>query len=169
MDAPTRRGHILQLLNGSNTPLSATALGETLGVSRQIVVGDVALLRAENHPILSTNRGYLLATAPTRPRRVFHVRHHKSQTAQELQLMVHHGGTVLNTVIEHPTYGAITVDLMLSNSAEVEAFMERFKDARALMDLTDGRHFHTVEAESEEQLDAIEKGLAHLGFLMADN
>ena len=46
MNAAQRRERILTRLNSAGAPLSASTLAAELGVSRQIVVGDVALLRA---------------------------------------------------------------------------------------------------------------------------
>ena len=46
MTAARRRDEILQALAGASGPVSAAALAARLGVSRQVVVGDVALLRA---------------------------------------------------------------------------------------------------------------------------
>ena len=46
MNAAQRRECILTRLSGAQNPVSASALAAELGVSRQIVVGDVALLRA---------------------------------------------------------------------------------------------------------------------------
>ena len=44
VDSP-RRKEIIRTLQTNKTPLSGTALGEKLGVSRQIIVQDIALLR----------------------------------------------------------------------------------------------------------------------------
>ena len=46
MNAAERRIKITHLLAQSDGPVSATALAAQCGVSRQIIVGDVALLRA---------------------------------------------------------------------------------------------------------------------------
>ena len=46
MNAAERRGRILEYLRSSDGPLAAAALAQKLSVSRQIIVGDVALLRA---------------------------------------------------------------------------------------------------------------------------
>ena len=60
MTAARRRDEILQALAGASGPVSAAALAARLGVSRQVVVGDVALLRAAGSPIVATPRGYVL-------------------------------------------------------------------------------------------------------------
>ena len=92
MDAADRRTAILERMEGATTPLPAARLGEELGVSRQIIVGDVALLRASGHSIHATNRGYLLARPTTRPRRSLLVQHTRGQIPAELSAILDAGG-----------------------------------------------------------------------------
>ncbi|WP_128773482.1 transcription repressor NadR [Actinomyces oricola] len=165
MDAAARRAAILRRLESADRPLSASLLGEEMGVSRQVVVGDVALLRTSGSPVLATNRGYLLARPSNRPRRSFYVQHTREDIAAELAVIINEGGAVLDTSIEHRLYGQITVDLHLHSRAEVEAFLRRLENSSALSELTNGWHTHTVEANSEAALDAIAAGLDRLGFL----
>ncbi|WP_103062515.1 transcription repressor NadR [Actinomyces qiguomingii] len=165
MDASERRQTILARLEEATAPLAAALLGEQLGVSRQIVVGDVALLRAAGHAIRATNRGYVLARPSSRPRRVFHVQHGREQVATEIAAIIDAGGTALDTIIEHRLYGQITVDLLIHNHTELELFMERMTESSTLSDLTNGWHAHTVEADTEAQLDDIEARLDALGIL----
>ena len=80
MTGEERRRKIAEML-GEN-PLSATKLAEKFGVSRQVIVQDVALLRAEGREIVATNRGYILPRA--RARRVFKARHSDARTREEL-------------------------------------------------------------------------------------
>ena len=60
MDAAGRRQKIRETLERADHPISATTLAEQLGVSRQIIVGDVDLLRAAGEDISASPRGYLL-------------------------------------------------------------------------------------------------------------
>ena len=62
MDKEQRKNIILAMLKESNKPLAGKYLAEKLGVTRQIIVQDIALLRAENHNIMSTARGYVFMT-----------------------------------------------------------------------------------------------------------
>ena len=165
MDANQRREAIIARLRATSTPVSASVLGKELHVSRQIVVGDVALLRAASTPILATNRGYLLAEPSSRPRRTLLVQHDKSGIATELHAIVGARGTVIDAVVDHRVYGPITVDLMISTPEQVDELARRFADSSALLELANGWHYHTVEAETEEVLDAIEARLEELGFL----
>lgn len=169
MDGKTRREQILSMLAESEGPLSGSALARRLGVSRQIIVTDIALLRAENRNIMSTARGYLLY-APSVPgcTRCFMVSHTDEQLEDELNTIVDLGGRVLDVIIPHPIYGSIRADLILSCRQDVAAFMERLRDCRTkpLCTLTDGVHYHTVEAESEAVLDSIEKALFSKKYLL---
>lgn len=168
MQAARRREAILTRLSQAGTPVPAATLGEEMGVSRQIVVGDVALLRAAGHPVRATNRGYVLARPSHAPRRSVTVRHTSGEAAAELRAVLAAGGTVLDTSIEHGLYGQITVDLLIRSPEDLEDFLtrlDRTPGATALCTLTDGWHTHTIEAESEEVLDAVEQALDRLGFL----
>lgn len=165
----TERGKlIMEILSQSRAPVNGAALSEKLGVSRQIIVADIASLRYDGQPIISTNRGYIL-DSPSLHRGVFRraisVCHDDSQMEDELNTIVDFGGTVLNVVISHDVYGQITADLMIKNRLDVADFMERIRNSKSgpLKNLTDGRHVHVVEANSEALLDIIEEKLRELG------
>ena len=165
MDAPTRRHRIVERLSGTTTPVSATTLGEELGVSRQVIVGDVALLRAEGHPIRATNRGYVLARPATRPHRSIFVQHTREDIAIELSAIIKVGGSVLDVSVEHRLYGQITVDLLIRSPEDLAHFLARLPRSTALSELTNGWHTHTIEADDEAALDAVEARMGELGFL----
>lgn len=173
-EGETRRLNIMRMLGESSRPLSGSELARTFGVSRQVIVQDIALLRAVNKNILSTNKGYLLYAPDTetdRVKRSFAVCHSDEQTEDELNVIIDCGGTVLDVVVEHEVYGQITVDLLLRNRADVSEFMERLRQAapvRPLKELTNGRHIHTVEADSEKVLDRVEEALRRRGYLLED-
>ena len=60
MRAEERRQAIRELLQRAKQPVSATALAAQFSVSRQIIVGDIALLRAAGADISATPRGYVI-------------------------------------------------------------------------------------------------------------
>lgn len=169
MDAADRRNAILRRLEGTTTPLPAARLGEDLGVSRQIIVGDVALLRASGHSIHATNRGYLLARPATRPRRSLTVQHTREQIPAELSAILDAGGTIIDISIEHRLYGQITADLLIRNRRDLKAFLARLTTSSSLAELTNGWHTHTIEADSEKRLDAIARRLDALGLLRPED
>ncbi len=171
MDAETRRKQIIELLKENDRPLSGTELAKRLSVSRQVIVQDIALLRAVNKNILSTNKGYILYGSHAearRYRRTVHVKHTNEQIRDELYTIVDYGGKVLDVVVEHEIYGQITVDLILNNRQDVDEFVKRLSEnrTRPLNELTYGVHYHTIEAEKEEYLDRIEDQLFAKGYLI---
>lgn len=170
MEGQERRTRLVELLDSRTAPVSGTELAKRFGVSRQVIVQDIALLRATNKNILSTNKGYVLYKPDKeelKAKRSFRVYHNAEQMKDELTTIVDYGGKVLDVVVEHDIYGQITVDLILKNRADVEEFMERIKNSKSqpLSIVTGGLHWHTVEAESEEILDKIQQKLSEKGYL----
>ena len=171
MTGQERRNKILQMLKSQDTPLSGTALAKAFGVSRQVIVQDIALIRAENHGILSTNKGYLFRAAEIeiqQPKRVFFVKHTTEQVLDEFLTVTELGGTVLDVAVEHDLYGQIRVDLLIETPKDARDFMDRLTRCRdnPLKVLTDDCHCHTVAAPSEKLLDLIEKELGEKGYLL---
>lgn len=167
MNAAQRRSHILQILQASPQPVSATALAGRLGVSRQIIVGDVALLRAAGADITATPRGYVILSPSGLVRRVA-VRHRPDQMERELTLMVDQGCTVLDVMVEHPVYGQLTGRLDLSSRHDVAEFTRRVSDSRSqpLAALTDGIHLHTLSCPDEAAWQRVRQALEQAGFLL---
>ena len=166
-----RRNEILKLLKEQPTPLSGTALAKAFGVSRQVIVQDIALMRAENHSILSTNKGYLYRSPEVenpQPKRVFYVKHTTDQVLDEFLTMTELGGRVLDVAVEHEIYGYIQVDLLIETSQDARDFAEKLSNCRdnPLKVLTDDSHYHTVAAPSERLLDMIQRELEEKGFLL---
>lgn len=161
MDGKLRRSKIIEVLKKETEPVSGSALAKITGVSRQIIVQDITLLRTE-YPIFATAKGYLLYPAvKEKPRRTFCVKHELEQTKAELCSIIDHGGKVLNVIVEHDVYGQICADLMLSCRKEVEEFCSLLENSRSgpLNIIGGGVHYHTVEAATEAVLDEIGKAL----------
>lgn len=161
MDGKLRRSRIIEILIEATEPVSGSVLAKMTGVSRQVIVQDITLLRTE-YPIFATAKGYLLyPTAREKPRRTFCVRHKLEQTKEELCTIVDHGGKVLDVIVEHDVYGQIRADLMLSCRKEVEEFCALLEKSKSgpLNIIGGGVHYHTVEAETEAILDRIGKSL----------
>lgn len=167
MKGEERRQRILEELDGK-TPVAAATLAEKFGVSRQVVVQDVALLRSAGREIVSTPKGYLYA-APCAPcRRTFKVRHEDGRTEEELNLIVDCGGTVENVFVHHRVYGRIEARLDVGSRVQVAEYMRSITGGKSslLKNVTDGYHYHTVAADSEATLDKIERELRGRGFLI---
>lgn len=168
MDGEQRREEILKILQQSIKPISGTFLSRELKVSRQVIVQDVALLRAVGYDILATARGYILnKDTSMMHQRVILVQHIKEETEDELQTIIDNGGRVRNVIITHPIYGDLVADLMLKTRRDIRQFVQQLEDVYVtpLSTLTDGTHMHTIEATSEEELDMIEEELNKKGYL----
>ena len=172
MHAEERRETILKLLRQSAQPVSASTLAGQLSVSRQIIVGDIALLRAGGADILATPRGYCLqnAAAAGLTRRVA-VRHDEAGMEAELNTMVDNGCTVVDVIVEHPVYGQLTAPLALSSRYDVEQFIHRMKTSHAqpISALTGGVHLHTLSCPSEAVFAHLKETLADMGMLYDAN
>ncbi len=169
MEGKNRREKLIELLTTSKEPLSGSELAKILGVSRQVIVQDIALIRANNKNILSTNKGYLLyVQEPQKYNRCYLVKHTTEQIEEELCAIVDNGGKVLDVIVMHDIYGQIETDLIINNRQDVYDFVKKIQERKTtpLKELTDGIHLHTVEADSEEILDRIEKVLLDKNFLL---
>lgn len=161
LDGKARRNKILEYLQKNRDPVSGSALAKLTGVSRQVIVQDITLLRTA-YPIIATAKGYLLYQDTEKKHcRTFCVRHGADEITEELYTIVDHGGKVLDVMVEHDVYGEIRADLMLSCRKEVDEFCDLLKKSKSgpLNIIGCGVHYHTVEAASEEILDRIEKEL----------
>ena len=172
VDGDIRREKLLDILKNSSGPVSGSSLSKALGVSRQAIVQDIALLRAGDSEIFATPKGYILYTQgqAKKYRRSFIVNHTKEQIVDELSLIVDNGGRVLNVIVAHDVYGQIQADLILENRQDVMAFYERMGSSKAgpLLQISNGVHIHTVEAASERILDNIERDLRERGYLVTE-
>ena len=169
MKADNRRKEIVSILSGSQKPVAGGTLAERLHASRQIIVQDIALLRAAGYDILSTHTGYLMKSMPL-SERTFKVYHTGEQTADELRTIVELGGTVANVYVWHKVYGRLEAPLNIYSLQGVEHFMESIKSGKSteLMHITAGHHFHTVRADSEATLRRIEQALSEKGYITPD-
>lgn len=167
MNNTQRRQAILTALQQENIPVSATVLAGRFGVSRQVVVGDVALLRAEGAPILSTPRGYMLERSEGILRAVACC-HSAADMEEELNLMVDHGCTVVDVAVEHPVYGILSGQLALQSRHDVGEFIRKVAgmDAKPLSALTEGVHLHTLRCPDEAAWDRVCAALKKAGFLL---
>ena len=168
MDASTRRHAILQALTEADTPVSASHLAAQFNVSRQIIVGDVALLRAAGEAISATPRGYVLDRAEQGVVCTVACRHPIEGTEQELQIMVDNGCTVLDVIVEHAVYGQLTGQLQIRSRYDVAQFMERLiqDGAKPLSSLTDGIHLHTLLCPDMSAFARTRDALREAGFLL---
>ena len=167
-----RKQELLALLKQSKEAINGQSLAEQFGVTRQIIVQDIALLRADGAQIISTNRGYIYKNSDDNSyaHRLFKVNHTVNEMEEELLAIVDNGGRIKNIMIDHPVYCEIQTVLKLTCRRDVRHFLKQAtsSDFRPLSELTNGVHFHLVEADSQQDLDYIEEALHHLGFLVKE-
>lgn len=169
LDTAERRKRILELLEEREEPISAGAIAARFSVSRQIIVGDIAILRAADHTVTATPRGYMLEKAPS-GRRVYTVacRHTEENLADELYAVVDNGGGLLDVIVEHPLYGQISGSLQIFSRYDADMFMKKLRENRAnpLSALTGGIHLHTLSCPSPEVFARVRKALSEKGILL---
>ncbi len=166
MSGEERRQEIIKFITGSRKPVSGTKLADQFQVSRQVIVQDIALLRAEGKEILSTNRGYICHGTASFVR-IFYVHHDDSRILEELNLIVDNGGKVLDVFVQHEVYGELRAELAVDSRKKAAEFLHEIESGKSspLNTITSGYHYHTVVAESEEILNAIGEELKIKGFL----
>lgn len=167
MTATQRREKIYAQLLTAAAPVSATALARQFGVSRQIIVGDIALLRAGGCNITATPRGYVIVASGGITVQLA-VCHSGEATRDELYAMVDCGCTVQDVIVEHPVYGQLTAPLQLSSRYDVDQFIRSMasSDARPLSTLTEGIHLHTLSCPSDDALAHLKENLRQMGVLL---
>ena len=157
MQREKRKDNIIQKLQSTDSPVSASSLAKEFGVSRQIIVGDIAILRAEGHDISSTPRGYRIAC-----------KHDSSKILEELNAIVDCGGILLDVSVEHPIYGELVGNLHIANRLDAKEFADKIIESNAppLSLLTDGIHLHAITCRDENALERIKDKLRSIGILL---
>lgn len=171
MSGEKRREKLLDILKTADTPVSGTKLAKQLNVSRQVVVQDIALLRAIDKNILATNKGYIIYEfLGTGYKETVAVKHNDEQIQDELYSIVDLGGRVLDVVVEHEIYGQIAVDLVIKTRKDVDDFVRSCNEnhTKPLKELTDGVHYHTIETDNEGEMKSILEILKIKEYLLFD-
>lgn len=171
MDTNLRRNEILHMLGESEAYISASQLAQHFGVTRQIIVSDVALLRANGHRIQATRKGYCLEKAePAENLKSIVCRHRGDQVLDEFYTIVDNGGSIASVVVEHPIYGQLSADLNIRSRYDAQEFVQRQQETNAsqLCDLTGGLHIHMLRVPNEETYIRIVNGLKQLDILVEE-
>ncbi len=165
MDGQARRKKLIEIIRKSEKPVSGTALAEQLEVSRQVVVTDIALIRANGIQIMSTNRGYVI-NSEDKCKRIIKSRHTDDQILDELFTIVDNGGCAENIIINHRYYNRLEAPLGVNSRRAAKEFMEAIESgkSKSLSSATSGYHYHIISADSEETLDIIEEELKEKGY-----
>ncbi|NLV88724.1 MAG: transcription repressor NadR [Tissierellia bacterium] len=174
MDGNERRDKILNILENAQEPVKGTELAERLNVSRQVIVQDIALLRAKGKNILATPRGYILPKGFEKEKltkTIVCVHYNNEELEEELRIIVDLGGKIIDVIVEHPLYGEIRSQLQIGSRYDLDLFMKEFKKTKAepLSSLTGGIHLHTIEVEDEEAFDRIRNKLLEKKYLIEED
>ncbi|MCC3868736.1 transcription repressor NadR [Terrisporobacter mayombei] len=169
MNSNERREKLLHILKTSNRPVKGVDLAKELNVTRQIVVKDIALLRASGIDILATSTGYIIYTIRNQEFKIKCKNHYNDENLLlELQTIIDLGGKVKDVIVDHPTYGTIKAELNLASNRDLKIFMENSKKNgfKQLSSLTQNYHVHTIEVTDENTLEEIKKELKEVNILL---
>lgn len=167
MSGDKRREKIIDIIRQSDKPVSGTKLANEFGISRQVIVQDIAILRAADNIIISTNRGYIIQ-GENNFTRVLKLTHTDKEIETELNTVVDLGGKVIDVFVKHKVYGVISAQLDINSRRDVKLLLQDINDGKSapLKNITSNYHYHTIAAKSKEELDLIEEELKQKGFLI---
>lgn len=168
MGREQRLQQLKQILQEREEPVSGAALARYLDVSRQAIVQDVALLKSRGEPVRTTPRGYRYDRSGGTPKRLIAVRHGTDEISDELMAIVGMGAKVVDVLVEHQIYGELRGNIDVADREDVLRFLSLLEAGgnNPLLTLSDGVHLHTLEADSEETLDGVERRLEAMGILL---
>lgn len=166
MNTAERQAQIRMALSTAAKPITATTFAEEFGVSRQTIVGDIALMRAQGEDLVATPRGYMYVKE-SRHQAVIVCRHTPAEAGDEMNRIVDNGGALLDVIVDHPLYGQLRGELQIRTRPEVNLFLGRMRknQGKMLSELTDGVHLHTIAYDTPDQLTAIKNSLREAGYL----
>ena len=169
MIANNRREAIVELLLKEKAPVKGVELATKFDVTRQIIVKDIAILRAKGNNIIATPDGYMFNDDNgSRVRAIIAVNHNKDEMIKELEIVIKYFGIIEDVIVEHPIYGEIKGLLMIKNLNDLNRFKNTFElsDSAPLSSLTNGVHLHTVSVDTKENMELIKKELKENGLTL---
>jgi len=167
MNTNERREYILKDLQVATNPTSATTLAKRYNVSRQIIVGDIAILKASQHPIVASVKGYVYVNKENDCNYTIACKHKEEDTRDELYTIVDYGAIVENVIVDHPLYGELIGKLEINSRYDVDLFIEQMKlhNAKNLSEMNEGVHLHTIKCSNKEMFERIKDKLRESGYL----
>lgn len=170
MNSNERRENIVKLLLENHEPLKGSIIAQKYSVTRQVIVKDIAILRAQGENIIATPDGYIINANQHKVKVIIAVTHTEKEMFDELSIVIKYGGTIEDVIVEHPLYGEIKGMLMIKNYNELNKFIQKYnkQKAKLLSELTDGVHLHTIAAESKEDINLIISELKKRSFIVSD-
>lgn len=170
MNSIERRDDIVKLLLDSSSPIKGTDIANKYNVTRQVIVRDIAILRAKGINIMATPDGYIVNRNDGKVKTIIAVNHKESEMFEEMSTVIKYGGTIEDVIVEHPLYGEIKGILMVKNFNELNKFINKYSNqkGRLLSVLTNGVHLHTIAADTNEDIEAITAELKAKNFIVSD-
>lgn len=170
MNSVDRRESIIKLLLESNEPIKGSVIARKYLVTRQVIVKDIAILRAKGENIIATPDGYIINKKENKVKAIIAVTHNEEEMFNEMSIVIKYGGTIEDVIVEHPLYGEIAAMLMIKNYNELSKFVQKRQEQKAklLSVLTNGVHLHTISAESEDDINLIISELKKHNFIVSD-
>lgn len=168
MKANERRNNIIEMLTEEKKAIKGITLAEKFNVTRQIIVKDIAILRAEGNNIIATPEGYIKNYDNSRVKSIIAVKHNSNEIFEEMEVVVKYGGIIENVIVDHPIYGEICGVLKIKNLNDLNKFKNTLEqiDIKPLSLLTDGVHLHTISADSNKNMQLIKDELKEKGFIL---
>ena len=170
MNSIERRDNIIKLLLESDEPIKGNTIAKKYSVTRQVIVKDIAILRAKGKNIIATPDGYIINKRQNKVKSIIAVMHNEEEMFNEMSIVIKYGGIIEDVIVEHPLYGEIAAMLMIKNYNELNKFIQNYQEQRArlLSVLTNGVHLHTISAESEDDINLIISELKKYNFIVSD-
>lgn len=170
MNSIERREEIFKILLESDRPLKGTYIAQKYSVTRQVIVKDIAILRAKGQNIIATPDGYIVNKNDSKVKAIIALNHGEDQMIEEMSIVIKYGGIIEDVIVEHPLYGEIRGMLMIKNYNELNKFDKKYKEQKAklLSVLTNGVHLHTIAADNEDDINSIVKELKEHNFIVSD-
>lgn len=168
-----RREKILEMLIKSEKSIKGIDLSEKLQVSRQVIVQDIAILRASGENILATLQGYSIPKTYEKDKvqkAIACVHEGYDEIEDELKTIIDLGGSVIDVLVDHPVYGEIKSQLQIYSRYDIDQFVEGLKSTKAepLSLLTGGIHIHRIEADDEQTIKRIKEALLKKRYLIKE-
>ena len=170
MNSIERRDNIVKLLLNSSIPIKGTDIADKYNVTRQVIVKDIAILRAKGFNIMATPDGYIVNRNDGKVKTIIAVKHKESEMFDEMSTVIKYGEVIEDVIVEHSLYGEIKGVLMVKNLNELNKFIAKYssQEGRLLSVLTNGVHLHTISAETSEDIEAIISELKAKNFIVSD-
>ncbi|MCZ2492112.1 transcription repressor NadR [Dellaglioa carnosa] len=166
MNGKDRQENIKEQLYNNANAISANQFAQQFKVSRQTIVGDIALLRAQGEQILASFNGYTYDQEPNKIIKMIVCKHRVDRVQEELELLIRNGAEVQNVTINHEIYGELSGTLLIKTENDINEFMTKLNGhkGRLLSELTAGIHTHLIKVASEESFAKIQQELFDAGL-----